>query len=323
MTRPVRQARPRVASDARARRSMSARPSMACLRQIDFLDSELAHVDREIAAAALARAEIERLMTIPGVDVTTAATLIAAIGDISRFPTPRHLVGYLGLDPKRAPVRQTRRPVTGASPRGLRRRAARARRGRLVGGQGPGPLRAFDQRVARPPRRADRRRRRRAQAGRARLAPAHPRAGLRLPAPHPRRAASCARSSSRPARRARKPGPKRTPIGQPAPKHDAERATHRTGRARLPPARRRLASHAARREGAGATPGRASQRPSKRQAARQATSPRRLRFSSSVTRTHPQPATRRPQRARNLTFIRKTLLGWHENSSRLTVVSCC
>lgn len=39
-------------------------------------------------------------MTIPGVDVTTAAALMATIGDISRFESPRHLAGYLGLDPK-------------------------------------------------------------------------------------------------------------------------------------------------------------------------------------------------------------------------------
>jgi hypothetical protein len=37
-------------------------------------------------------------MTIPGIDVTTAATLVAAIGDIARFPSNRQLVGYCGLD---------------------------------------------------------------------------------------------------------------------------------------------------------------------------------------------------------------------------------
>jgi transposase len=31
--------------------------------------------------------------------VTTAATLVAVIGDVRRFPTARHLVGYLGLHP--------------------------------------------------------------------------------------------------------------------------------------------------------------------------------------------------------------------------------
>jgi transposase len=59
----------------------------ACLRQIDFLSDEIIHVDRQLAQRALASPEIKRLMTIPGVGVTTAATLIAAIGDIHRFPT--------------------------------------------------------------------------------------------------------------------------------------------------------------------------------------------------------------------------------------------
>jgi hypothetical protein len=43
-------------------------------------------------------------MTVPGVNVITAATFLAAIGDIRRFRSPRKLVGYLGLDPK---VRQS------------------------------------------------------------------------------------------------------------------------------------------------------------------------------------------------------------------------
>jgi transposase len=38
-------------------------------------------------------------LTIPGIDAVTPATLIAVIGDIQRFPTARHLVGYIGLHP--------------------------------------------------------------------------------------------------------------------------------------------------------------------------------------------------------------------------------
>jgi transposase len=70
----------------------------SCLREADFLTREVAHLDREIAIYALGSAEIRRLMTIPGVDVTTAATLMATIGRIDRFPSARHLVGYIGLD---------------------------------------------------------------------------------------------------------------------------------------------------------------------------------------------------------------------------------
>lgn len=76
-----------------------------CLRHIEFLDREIAQVERRIASEALDSAEIRRLMTVPGVNVIAAATFMAAVGDIRRFRTHRQLVGYLDLDPK---VRQSR-----------------------------------------------------------------------------------------------------------------------------------------------------------------------------------------------------------------------
>ena len=75
-----------------------------CLRQVDFLGDELAVIDRAIAEHVLASSDMRRLLTIPGVDATTAATMMATIGRIQRFPTPRQLVGYVGLD---ARVRQS------------------------------------------------------------------------------------------------------------------------------------------------------------------------------------------------------------------------
>jgi transposase len=41
-----------------------------------------------------------RLATIPGVGPVTATALAAAIGDIGRFRSSRHLAAYLGLVPK-------------------------------------------------------------------------------------------------------------------------------------------------------------------------------------------------------------------------------
>ncbi len=69
------------------------------LRQLDFLGDELAAVDRVIAQEAVGDQDVRRLMTIPGIDITTASTLAAVIGDVRRFPSSRHLVGYLGLHP--------------------------------------------------------------------------------------------------------------------------------------------------------------------------------------------------------------------------------
>jgi transposase len=76
----------------------------AGLRQVDFLNAEIAAVDQLIATEALSWPEVKRLMTVPGVNVTVAATFIAAIGDIRRFPDRRKLTAYLGLDPR---VRQS------------------------------------------------------------------------------------------------------------------------------------------------------------------------------------------------------------------------
>jgi transposase len=75
-----------------------------CLRHVDFLDGEVAALDRVIAWEALRKPEVLRLMTVPGVSAITASTFIAAIGDIGRFASARKLVGYLGLDPR---VRQS------------------------------------------------------------------------------------------------------------------------------------------------------------------------------------------------------------------------
>lgn len=119
----------------------------ACLRQVDFLTEEIGAVDRHVAAAALDSAEIKRLMTIPGVDITTAATLMAAIGDIGRFPSDRRLVGYFGLD---ARVRQSGN--TPARHGRISKQGSSAARHVLVEAawaaiKTPGPLRAFYQRI--------------------------------------------------------------------------------------------------------------------------------------------------------------------------------
>jgi transposase len=119
----------------------------ACLRQIDFLTGEVAHVDRQLAVQALQSPEIKRLMTIPGVGVTTAATMIAAIGDIHRFPTAKRLVGYLGIDPRvrqsgQSPAREGRISKQGSS--SARHVLVEAAWAAI---KSPGPLRAFYQRV--------------------------------------------------------------------------------------------------------------------------------------------------------------------------------
>jgi hypothetical protein len=118
------------------------------LRLHDALDVEVELVERQLAEQALARPDVRRLITIPGIGAITALALVAVIGDVTRFPSPRQLVGYLGLDPR---VRQSGEK---AARHGHISRAGQAHaRGLLVEAahvaiRTPGPLRAFHARVA-------------------------------------------------------------------------------------------------------------------------------------------------------------------------------
>ena len=117
------------------------------LRQLDFLNSELAAADRAIAQQVVGDQAVRRLMTIPGVDVIVAVSIIAAVGDFSRFESPDRLVAYLGLHPKvrqsgNSPAIHSHITKTGrASTRGMLVEAA------WVAAKAPGPLRAFYHRV--------------------------------------------------------------------------------------------------------------------------------------------------------------------------------
>jgi transposase len=119
----------------------------ALLRQLDFQDQELALINADLARVALGRDDVHRLMSIPGVDAIVALSIVAAIGDITRFRSPDKLVCYFGLNPR---VRQSgghpasHGRITKAGPghaRGMLVEAAWA------AAKTPRPLRAFYQRV--------------------------------------------------------------------------------------------------------------------------------------------------------------------------------
>ena len=119
----------------------------AGIRQIEFLDAEIAAVEKLIAQQALSWPEIRRLMTVPGVNVICAASFIAAVGDPYRFLTSRKLVAYLGLDPRvkqsgEGPARSGR----------ISKRGSPAARWALVEAAWttvlqPGPLHSFYERI--------------------------------------------------------------------------------------------------------------------------------------------------------------------------------
>jgi transposase len=86
-----------------------------CLRQVDFLDAEIAALDREIARLALAWPDVLRLMTIPGVNVQTAATFMASVGSVA---SPRRASSSaISALTRECANRATARLVTGGSPR--------------------------------------------------------------------------------------------------------------------------------------------------------------------------------------------------------------
>ena len=119
----------------------------AAMRQIEFFEKEIAEVEQLIALAAMESAEIKRLMSVPGVNVIVAASFMAAIGDIHRFQSPRKLVGYLGLDPR---VHQS--GVGPASHGHISKHGSVRARHALVEAcwttvRQPGPLHAFYQRI--------------------------------------------------------------------------------------------------------------------------------------------------------------------------------
>ena len=219
---------------------------------------------------ALGDEDVRRLMTIPGIDVVTAATLVA----VDRRHPPLPDLAPPGRLPRAAPddppVRQrpgTPRPhVQG----GLGRRPPRARRGRLVGRQEPGPAARV-----RAAHRARRGRHVATVAVARKLAvlawhlltrgedyafqrPSLVRRKIRAPRAARRRAARQARPEPRPGLEHQPPTPPRS--ASPTKPRPPTAASSPTGRPRGPKA------------GAGATPERASQRPSKGKAARQATS---------------------------------------------------
>ena len=244
----------------------------AALRQIDFLDSEIDAVERLIAAEALESAEIKRLMTVPGVNVIVAATFMAQVGEIGRFESPRKLVGYLGLDPR---VSQS-----GSSPAThgrISKQGSVSARHALVEAswstvRQPGPLHAFYQRI-------------RARRG------------------HSVAIVACARKLAclfwcllsreedyayqQPSLTAKKLRLLEVRAGSPAHKgvytgtfvtRERMRAAERELAAQAESAYERMVAewqrtHAKRKEGAGATPGRASSGPSSGQAARQDEAP--------------------------------------------------
>ena len=100
----------------------------SALRQVDFLEREIAAVEALIARQALDWPEALRLMTVPGVNVITAATFLAAIGDIRRFRARASWSATWGSTPRSASRARGPRATAGSRSRARPRPATRSSR---------------------------------------------------------------------------------------------------------------------------------------------------------------------------------------------------
>jgi len=87
------------------------------LHAVEEVESRIERLEREIAAYVEAFADgkvIKALQGLRGVGLITAATLVAELGDITRFETPQQLMSYAGLVPSEysSGGKERRGPIT-------------------------------------------------------------------------------------------------------------------------------------------------------------------------------------------------------------------
>jgi transposase len=78
-------------------------------REIREIEARVRSVERQLEAVAEQLPGVGLLRSIPGIGVLTATGLVAAIGDIQRFPSGRHFASDLGLTPRERSTGQRRR----------------------------------------------------------------------------------------------------------------------------------------------------------------------------------------------------------------------
>jgi transposase len=69
----------------------------ACLRQIEQLDSEIKLIEEEVTRRGKSLRGVKRLLQAHGLNLLSAISLLAEVGDINLFDTSKQLVSYAGL----------------------------------------------------------------------------------------------------------------------------------------------------------------------------------------------------------------------------------
>jgi transposase len=70
------------------------------LAQLDFVSAQVQQLEQRLEELVEATAEMQWLMTMPGVGVILAATMALEIGEVQRFPSAEHLASYAGTTPR-------------------------------------------------------------------------------------------------------------------------------------------------------------------------------------------------------------------------------
>jgi transposase len=86
-------------------------------REIRELERRIRLVEEQLETVAEQLAAVAHLRSIPGIGLLTATALVAAVGDVQRFPSGRHFASYLGLTPRERSSGHRRR-LGGISKRG-------------------------------------------------------------------------------------------------------------------------------------------------------------------------------------------------------------
>src|SRR5205823_1433233 len=122
----------------------------ASLALIDRLDEQIQDCEQELRRLGADHRYIPLLTTVPGIAWVLGYTIASEIGDISRFPSARKLIGYTGLTPavEQSGGRDRRGPLRKNGPNYLRWALIEAAH---TAGRNP-PLPADRRAHARPPR---------------------------------------------------------------------------------------------------------------------------------------------------------------------------
>jgi transposase len=103
--------------------SSAQRTSLLCdLEALDFAQRQVARIETTLKELAAEDERLPLLVQLPGISLINALAILGAIGEITRFPSPKKLVGYAGLGGRVHDSGQTSRRggITKAGRRDLR-----------------------------------------------------------------------------------------------------------------------------------------------------------------------------------------------------------